>query len=231
MAIDPGHGGSNVGARGAYGMIYEKDLTLILSRLVARELEARGLRAVLTRERDTYVSLRRRMKRAEGAGAEAFVSVHANATASGAERGFETFILTPRAADVDAGALRVRSARAHPEADEEIAPLVHDVERAAAVPAAAELAAAVQEALRGVRGQDADRGVKQAPFHVLLGAGMPAVLVEVGFLDHPREGLELLFPGVQEAIARAIAEAVAGERGVGAPAAVPPGIADAGDSR
>lgn len=229
VAIDPGHGGTNVGARAPGGIAYEKDVTLSLSRHLAEALKARGIRVVSTRDGDTYVSLRRRMAIAERAGADAFLSVHANATASGNERGYETFILSPRAVDTDAPAIRPpgAAARAH-RADSELAPLLADLERGAAIPRAAELASAVQTELRAVRGEEGDRGVRQAPFDVLFGASMPAVLVEVGFLDHPFEGLELLYPAVQKRIAEALADAVAEE--VGAGAAAPRGIAEAGDS-
>ena len=85
---------------------------------------------------------------------------------------------------------------------------IDDVERGAAQWEAAELAARVQRALRDVRGPDGDRGVRQDIDHVLLGATMPAVLVEVGFIDHPIEGKQLVEPAVQARLADAIAEAI-----------------------
>jgi N-acetylmuramoyl-L-alanine amidase len=216
VVVDPGHGGTNVGAAGVDGRVYEKQLNLVLARQLARELEARGVRVVLTRETDAYVSLRRRIARANELDAEAFVSIHGNATGTGRERGYETFILTPQAVDINARAIRRGEGRSRPGIDTSLWALLDDVERGAATSRAAHLASAIQDELRAVRGPEGDRGVRQASFDVLMGASMPAVLVEVGFLDHPDEGLELLDPRVRGAIAAAIAEAVAGPRGVNA---------------
>ncbi len=216
VLVDPGHGGTNVGAPGVEGRVYEKQVNLVLARSLARELKARGVRVVLTRDDDVYLSLRRRIARANELDADAFVSIHANATGTGERRGYETFILTPRGVDVEARAIR-REGRSRPGVDASLLPLLDDIERGRAVPRAATLAGAIQAALREVRGEEGDRGVRQAAFDVLMGASMPAVLVEVGFLDHPVEGLELLDPQVRRAIAAAIADAVAGPRGVGAP--------------
>jgi N-acetylmuramoyl-L-alanine amidase len=228
VVIDPGHGGTNVGAAGVEGRVYEKQLNLVLSRQVARELESRGVRVVLTRDDDSYISLRRRIARANELDADAFVSIHGNATGTGHERGYETFILTPRAVDIDARAIRRGEGRSRPGIDAALWALLDDVERGAATERAARLASAIQDELRAVRGAEGDRGVRQASFDVLMGASMPAVLVEVGFIDHPDEGLELLDPRVRGAIAAAIAEAVAGPRGVNA-VPTPQAFAGGGD--
>ena len=87
--------------------------------------------------------------------------------------------------------------------------MLDDVERGAAQWEAAELAARMQHSLRDRRGDDGDRGVRQDAHHVLLGATMPAVLVEVGFIDHPIEGKQLAETTVQSVLADAIAEAIA----------------------
>ena len=86
--------------------------------------------------------------------------------------------------------------------------MLDDVERGACQWEAAELAAAVQRELRAVRGAVGDRGVRQDAHHVLLGATMPAVLVEVGFIDHPIEGKELARADVQAALAAALSRAI-----------------------
>ncbi len=215
VVVDPGHGGTNVGARGVLGLAYEKQVTLALARKLERELEARGAQVALTRDDDRYVSLRRRAALASDLDADAFVSLHANASGAGDRRGYETFILSPEAVEVDAPATRgLGQGRRSEGAHDVVGALVSDVERGAAVPRAAALAGAIQDELRELRGAEGDRGVRQAPFGVLMGAPMPAVLVEVGFLDHPIEGLELLRRDTQRALAAAIAEAVAGPRGV-----------------
>src|SRR5439155_10128093 len=86
--------------------------------------------------------------------------------------------------------------------------ILDDVERGAAQWESAELASRMQEALRDRRGDDGNRGVRQDAPHVLLGATMPAVLVEVGFIDHPIEGKQLAEPRVQAQLADAVAEAI-----------------------
>jgi N-acetylmuramoyl-L-alanine amidase len=206
VVIDPGHGGSNTGSRGAG--LDEKRLTLAISTRVAERLARRGVAVRLTRTGDRTLTLRQRVAFANGAAADLFVSVHANASLSRARRGYETYVLTARGVDVDARALRADTPRPRPGVDPDIALVLDDVERGAAQWEAADLAARMQRSLRERRGAAGDRGVRQDAHHVLLGATMPAVLVEVGFLDHPIEGKQLADPAVQASIADAIAEAI-----------------------
>lgn len=209
MVVDPGHGGTNAGAPGAVDGVYEKQVTLRLGRCLRAQLVARGVRVALTRERDRYLSLRQRAMRANELRADAFVSVHVNATEGHDQRGFETFILTPEALEIDGRALRTAEGAPRPGVDPETAQLLDDVERGLAMTASAELALATQDALRALRGDELDRGVRQDSMHVLLGLTMPAVLVEVGFIDHPVEGRELVDPAVQAQICEALAGAIA----------------------
>lgn len=210
VVIDAGHGGSNTGATGAAGIV-EKQLTLALARAVRDALVGRGYDVVLTRERDATLSLRHRVAAANRRRADLFVSIHANASPGRVQRGFETFVLTAAGVDVDGRALRSETGTPRPGLDAATAMILDDVERGACQWEAAELAAAVQRELRAVRGEAGDRGVRQDAHHVLLGATMPAVLVEVGFIDHPIEGQELARPATQAAIARALATAIASQ--------------------
>jgi N-acetylmuramoyl-L-alanine amidase len=189
-----------------------------------RELvRARGIDVVLTRDDDRTLTLRQRAARADALGADAFISIHCNASPTRAQRGFETYVLAAGAVDVDARAIRGDLATPRAGLDAPTAAVLDDVERGAAQWDAAELAAAIQKRLREARGDDGapchgsdrdrsscglDRGVKQGTQDVLFGATMPAVLVEIGFIDHPIEGKELASPDVQDAIARAIADAI-----------------------
>jgi N-acetylmuramoyl-L-alanine amidase len=207
IVLDPGHGGSNRGAKGV--ILQENQVTLAISRRVRERLRGRGYEVVMTRERDHTLTLRQRIETANRAQADAFVSIHANASPTRTQRGFETFVLTARAVDVDGRALRGDVAVSRPGVDPGIALVLDDVERGAAQWEAAELAARIQRQLRTRRGRDGDRGVRQDAHHVLLGATMPAVLVEVGFIDHPIEGKQLATDEVQDAIADAIAGAIA----------------------
>jgi N-acetylmuramoyl-L-alanine amidase len=208
VMIDPGHGGSNLGAPGVTGM-YEKQLALILATRVADRLRARGIAAQLTRTADRTLTLRQRVAIADDLPADLFVSIHANASPTRTQHGYETYVLTARGLDIDGRALRSDTTTPRPGTPADIALILDDVERGASQWEAAELAARMQRALRDRRGPDGDRGVRQDAQHVLLGATMPAVLVEVGFIDHPLEGRQLAEPAVQSQLAEAITEAIA----------------------
>lgn len=211
VALDPGHGGSNTGAKSVVAGVYEKHLTMLLAREVAKRLEERGIEVRLVRELDEYVSLRERVERANQLRADLFVSIHCNASDARSQRGFETWVLTPRAIDIDGRALRGETPAARAGADADTARMLDDVERGLNQDGAASLAAAIQRELAGRRGRGGDRGVRQSSMDVLLGASMPAALVEVGFIDHPIEGHELLEPEVQSDIADAIAAGIASQ--------------------
>ena len=209
VVIDPGHGGSNTGATGAVPGVLEKRVTLAVGKRVRELLVARGIEVVLTRDDDRTLTLRQRGAKANALAADAFVSIHCNASPTRAQRGYETYVLTAAGVDVDAPALRGDLPTPRNGIDAQTAAVLDDVERGAAQWDAADLAASIQARLRAVRGDDGDRGVRQDAQHVLLGATMPAVLVEIGFIDHPIEGKELVDPDTQDAIARAIADAIA----------------------
>lgn len=205
VVLDPGHGGSN---QGAQGVVREKQLTLTLANLVAQRLRERGITTVLTRSGDRTLTLRQRVETANQLPADLFVSIHANASPTRTQRGYETYLLSARGVDIDGRALRADAATPRPHLDPDIALVLDDVERGAAQWESAELAVRMQRALRARRGNEGDRGVRQEVQHVLLGATMPAVLVEVGFIDHPIEGKQLADDAVQAQIADAIAEAI-----------------------
>jgi N-acetylmuramoyl-L-alanine amidase len=206
VVLDPGHGGSNTGAQGPG--IHEKQLTLQLANQVAAHLRDHGIDVVLTRTDDRTLTLRQRVEVADSLPADLFISIHANASPTRAQRGYETYVLTVKGVDIDGRALRSDTTTPRPGVDPDVALVLDDVERGASQWEAAELAARVQHNLRGRRGAEGDRGVRQDAHHVLLGATMPAILVEVGFIDHPVEGRQLQEPGVQKQLASAIAEAI-----------------------
>ena len=206
VVLDPGHGGSNGGTRGQG--LNEKQVTLAIANLVATRLRAHGVQVALTRTTDRTLTLRQRIVTAVKLPADLFISIHANASPTRTQRGYETFVLTPRGVDVDGRALRSDTQTTRTQVDPEIAHMLDDIERGSSQWEAADLAARMQRSLRQRRGTDGDRGVRQDSQHVLLGATMPAVLVEVGFLDHPVEGKELATPAVQAQLADAISEAI-----------------------
>lgn len=206
VVVDAGHGGSNRGAKGA--TLHEKQLTLTIASLVAERLRAREISVTMTRTDDRTLTLRQRVAVADRIPADLFVSIHANASPNRTQRGFETFVLTPRGVDVDGRALRSSVTTPRAGVDPEVGLVLDDIERGASQWEAADLASRMQRALRDRRGAEGDRGVRQDAHHVLLGATMPAVLVEVGFIDHPIEGKQLATTSVQGQIADAIAEAI-----------------------
>ena len=207
VVLDPGHGGSNTGAKGTTGL-YEKQLTLALAQQVAARLREKQIDVVLTRDHDASRTLRQRVVFANVQHADLFVSIHANASPTRTQRGFESWVLSARGLDVDARALRADAGAPRPGVDADIGLVLDDVERGAAQWAAADLAGRVQANLRERRGTAGDRGVRQDAHHVLLGATMPAILVEVGFADHPIEGKELADPAVQAQLVDALVRAI-----------------------
>lgn len=203
VVLDPGHGGTNTGACSPALGRCEKELTLELARAAARYLAqwVPSVEVALTRTRDEYLTLNQRVRKANSLGATLFVSLHGNASPARAEQGFETFILTRRASDQEAGRISLQERPV-------VASILSDLQLVAAHGDSARLAERVQRRLGAVRGRERSRGVRQAPFDVLLGLRMPGVLVEVGFVDHPLEGRELAQAAVVEGIAIAVAAAL-----------------------
>ena len=206
VVIDPGHGGSNAGARGV--VLVEKQLTLQIANRVADKLRSRDIDVQLTRTDDRTLTLRQRVAFADKVPADLFVSIHANASPTRTQRGYETYVLTVKGVDVDGRALRSDTPTPRKGVRPDVALGLDDVERGAAQWESAELATRVQEQIRNRRGDDGNRGVRQDAPHVLLGATMPAVLVEVGFIDHPIEGKQLADEKVQDQLATALAVAI-----------------------
>lgn len=215
VAIDAGHGGHKLGAVGRGGAA-EKDLALILARLIAEKVESDlGGRAVLLREADTDLPLHARTELANALGADVFISIHLNSMPTERTRrtthGVETYFLSADASDADARAVAERenadapAPAARPQGA--LAAILDDLARLEAHHDSALLAAALHKRLVDHTGAQ-DRGVMQAPFTVLMGAKMPAVLCEVGFLSHPEEGRALGKKSRQDAIAKAVVKGI-----------------------
>jgi N-acetylmuramoyl-L-alanine amidase len=215
VVLDPGHGGEKDGALSVEGR-REKDIALQIARLLRKRLEKQGARVVLTRGGDVTVDLPRRAAIANAEEADLFVSLHLNSAPGGpgsAARGIETYFLSADATDASASAVAARENADRPRSDptDTVGGILEDLEDQANLAESSRLAQAIHAALvRGTRAPD--RGVKQAPFHVLAGARMAAVLLELGFVSHPVEGKELARPARQEAIAGAVASGIAAWR-------------------
>jgi N-acetylmuramoyl-L-alanine amidase len=213
VVIDAGHGGEDQGARGAGGLL-EKELVLDVARRLGEALRARGVRVVATRDEDRFVSLEERTSVANDAKGDLFVSIHANAARSRAPRGAETFFAALEASDAAAGELAARENEAfaapgpggRPGSDPFLA-LLGDLIATEHLSESSDFARLAQARLAGADGV-ASRGVKQAPFVVLLGVQMPSALVEIGFVTNPEDERRLASAARRERIAASLAEAV-----------------------
>jgi len=205
VVLDPGHGGEDWGAAGPGGEL-EKNIVLGIARLTAAQLQARGVAVRLTREGDETVPLGERTALANRLRATLFLSIHANASPARSARGAETYFMSADATDIQAAqAAAEENASAPPDV---VQLILWDLAQVSNLNESARLATTVQERLNTLH-DTRDRGVKQAPFVVLTGATMPAALVEVGFLSNPEEAARLTDRRGQEAVAAALAEAVA----------------------
>jgi N-acetylmuramoyl-L-alanine amidase len=215
LVLDPGHGGHDVGAVGPTGL-QEKELALDIARRLAALLhEELGVRVVLTRARDQFIGLRERTALANRERADLFVSIHVNAAPVAAATGTETYFLSNEATDGAARRAaeyenRLIGVDAGPRSGqpEVLRSILWDLAQSDFQQESSRVAEALQNHLdRALRRPS--RGVKQAPFYVLGGAAMPAVLVEIGFISNPQEEQRLRDDGYRDRIARALAAGIA----------------------
>jgi N-acetylmuramoyl-L-alanine amidase len=218
IVIDPGHGGTETGAIGPGGL-QEKQATLeIAKKLAATIPRSLACRVVLTRDVDGLVSLDDRTSTANHEHADLFLSIHANSSRLANARGSETYYLSLEASDKLAQEVASRenetpaaAATPSPDAsnttDHALDFVLWDLAQSAHLKESSELAEAIQEELNGVSGTES-RGIKQAPFRVLVGATMPAVLIETAFISNPDEEKKLASPEFQQNVADAVSRAV-----------------------
>ncbi|HEX3129720.1 MAG TPA: N-acetylmuramoyl-L-alanine amidase [Thermoanaerobaculia bacterium] len=217
VVIDPGHGGTETGAIGPSG-VQEKELTLALARDLADSLSRLGLRVVLTRTEDTNVPLDTRTPIANQNKGDLFISIHLNSSLGSGAYGTETYILSSEATDAraarsasdeNAGASPAPTpdANADPQAMEDLQLILWDLAQTHHLAESQRFANMVQGELNQAL-QLRDRGVKQAPFRVLMGANMPAVLVELGFISNPDEEKKLQDPEYRNGLIQALVRSV-----------------------
>ncbi|AKF24538.1 N-acetylmuramoyl-L-alanine amidase [Sulfurovum lithotrophicum] len=215
IVIDAGHGGHDTGAiaRGKR----EKDLVLQIAKRLERQLKKRGYAVSMTRRSDRFIKLKQRTKIADKKDAKVFVSIHANSVPKRKQNkvhGIETFFLqTTRDAKSQRIAARENKAVLKGAGDKLSKHVIIDsVLNGPKIVQSNKLAIDVQRRImtnlranyRGVK----DGGVRYAPFWVLVGASRPSILVEVGYISHPRERKRLFTPKYQELIAKGIAEGI-----------------------
>lgn len=210
IVLDPGHGGSETGAISAAG-VAEKDLTLWFARTLARQLERRlPVRVLLTRTADTDLPLDSRTAFANQHKADLFISLHLNSWFGRGAHGAETYFLSRSATDqraADAAAFENQDAP-EPASDPDLGLelILWDLAQTYHLEESQRFANLVQEELNASLGLT-DRGVKQAPFRVLVGASMPSVVVELGFLSNPEEASRLQDPAYRSELVDALVRA------------------------
>ncbi|HYS08017.1 MAG TPA: N-acetylmuramoyl-L-alanine amidase [Myxococcales bacterium] len=217
VVLDPGHGGRwpHDGAHGGRGL-HEKAIALQVAQRTKAELEAQGATVILTRDADEDIPLADRVRIANEAGADLFLSIHCNAMEKREDRkvtrGVETYFLSPDPTDAEARMLAQLEnggpeAVPLPKAADAVTGILNDLALGQARNDSAVLAQIVQRHMvKGLRAQS--RGVRQAPFLVLSGTRMPSVLVEIGFISHPREGRMMSRHRYQARVAQALAAGV-----------------------
>lgn len=214
VVIDPGHGGAEEGAKGSGGHL-EKHVTLSVARRLKASLEARlGVRVILTRDGDGTVGLDERAAVANNNKADLFISLHANASVRPSAAGAEIFYLSL----AEYGEEAIRAATGPRESlpifgggsrDIEVVPW--QLAQARHIDQSAALAAQIEASLRA-RVTMSPRALQQAPFRVLVGANMPAVLVELGFMTNPEQEKQLASDAYQASLVEGLVDAVVGFR-------------------
>lgn len=209
VVIDPGHGGKDPGT--VWRGIKEKDLTLDVAKRVAEKLRRQGgLEVLLTRSQDVTLPLEDRTAFANTKEADLFVSIHVNAAPSPKLCGLETYFLN-LAADEESMRVAARENATSQRSISDLQVILKDLMLNSKINESNRLAHVIhRELLGGVRKHHdvEDLKVKQAPFYVLIGARMPAVLSEIGFLTNPQEHQRLTNPAYRELLAEGIARGV-----------------------
>ena len=213
IAVDAGHGGDDPGAIG-HGGTREKDVTLAIARALAARIDAEGgMRAVLTRDRDQFLELRERIRRAHACHADMFVSVHADSIVDRSVSGASVYVLSAHGASSEAARLLAERENAADlmggvlEDKGELRPVLLDAAQSEIIGVSATAAERVVIALSSV-GEIRRREVQQAGFVVLKSPDMPSMLVETAYISNPAEEGRLRSSEQQQRLADAIADGV-----------------------
>jgi N-acetylmuramoyl-L-alanine amidase len=213
IAVDAGHGGQDPGAIG-HGGTREKDVTLAIARALAERINAEpGMRAVLTRDRDEFLELRDRIRRAHATHADMFVSVHADSIADRSISGASVYVLSAHGASSEAARVLAERENAADlmggvlEDKGALRPVLLDAAQSEIIGVSASAAERVVSALEGV-GDVRKAQVQQAGFVVLKSPDIPSMLVETAYISNPEEERRLKSASQQARLAEAIASGV-----------------------
>ena len=209
VVLDAGHGGKDPGSQGKYGT-KEKDVVLDITKRVGRLLEKSGIKVIYTRDEDVFIPLIERTKIANDANGKLFVSIHANSNNNRKIQGFETYLLRPGksedAIEVASRENAVIKLEEKPRQYEKLTGenlIMATMAQSMFMKESEDLASIIQMEL-DKRLNTPNRGVKQAGFYVLIGASMPNVLVEVGYISNPSEEKKLKQTSHKQQVAEAI---------------------------
>ncbi|MFZ1983925.1 MAG: N-acetylmuramoyl-L-alanine amidase [Desulfatitalea sp.] len=212
IVIDPGHGGKDYGAPGAAKGVHEKQVVLEIGQRLAKKIRTElHCEVILTRDSDTYLSLEERTAIANTQNADLFISIHTNASPDPRAYGIETFILN-LATDDEAIRVAARENATSAKNISDLDSILQDLMQNAKVSESTRLASYVQQGVLNRLQKKYDntrsKGVKKAPFYVLLGAQMPSILVETSFISNPRECQRLISDDYQERLCQGIVDAI-----------------------
>ncbi|MEA3314500.1 MAG: N-acetylmuramoyl-L-alanine amidase [Campylobacterota bacterium] len=216
IVIDPGHGGKDAGAVGSKRK-YEKKIVLNVGKYLRDELKKDGYKVFLTRNRDKYIRLSNRTKFANKKNATLFISIHANSIAKKRAHkvhGLETFFLSParskRAKRVAAKENKGDMGSMNWSSKNSFLTILNQKKITESNKLAIDVQKNMLHTLRKTYGKKriADGGVREAPFWVLVGAQMPSILIEVGYISHPVEGKRIYTRKYQKLIAKGIAKGI-----------------------
>lgn len=212
IVIDPGHGGKDYGAPGVIKGVHEKHVNLEVAKRLAEKIRRElNCEVILTRDTDRYLTLEERTAIANTERADLFVSIHANASRNHLASGIETYFLN-LTTDEESIAVAARENATSEKNISELQSILNDLLQNAKINESSRMATYVQSAmiadLTKKHGRINDKGVKQAPFYVLIGAQMPSVLIETAFISNKMECARLTDPKYQETLCRGIVEGI-----------------------
>ena len=214
VVLDAGHGGDDPGA--INGSLKEKNIVLSIAQKAGKELQGRGYKVYYTRSKDKFINLRDRTKYANDKAADLFISIHANAapskTKAATMRGIETFFLSPARSERSKNAAALENKSDIEEMNYFSKQTFLNFLNREKIIASNKLAIDVQREVlaraKSVSSKASDGGVREAPFWVLVGALMPAVLLEVGYITHPSEGELINNSKYQDALVKGLADGI-----------------------
>ncbi|EGF3199664.1 N-acetylmuramoyl-L-alanine amidase [Campylobacter upsaliensis] len=215
IVLDAGHGGKDSGALSKNKRLKEKDIVLSTTLKIGNELKKRGFKVYYTRTTDKFINLRDRTKIANDRKADLFLSIHANAapntSRAKSSEGLETFFLSPARSERSKKAAEKENQGDFEEMNYFSKQSILNFLNREKIVASNKLAIDIQKGVLAktrTRYKVVDGGVREAPFWVLVGASMPAILLEIGYITHPSEGERIANKNFQDLLAKGIADGV-----------------------